>query len=174
MQCAYSSLHDTIDKEYVSIPQAVSTVAIDEKLLNDLKIFVSIPQAVSTVAIFFTRLQCIIWEVVSIPQAVSTVAMRGSSLIVIYFYKVSIPQAVSTVAIFTTVKITLASGVSIPQAVSTVAIPEGFDLTRTGLTAGFNTASGKHCCNIYIWPIDQSSPPRFNTASGKHCCNSGV
>ena len=36
--------------------------------------------------------------------------------------------------------------------------------------AGFNTASGKHCCNL----IDAGtifSGLSFNTASGKHCCN---
>ena len=36
---------------------------------------------------------------------------------------------------------------------------------------GFNTASGKYCCNLY--PLYQTSLliQRFNTASGKYCCN---
>ena len=37
---------------------------------------------------------------------------------------------------------------------------------------GFNTASGKHCCNSdaeeYMKGGDNDC---FNTASGKHCCN---
>ena len=59
--------------------------------------------------------------------------------------------------------------VSIPQAVSTVATDDLAECVYR-LSYGFNTASGKHCCNlieIYIPPEVTS----FNTASGKHCCN---
>ena len=64
----------------------------------------------------------------------------------------------------------------------------------TGSKDGFNTASGKHCCNaaqvevilMYIFvsipqavstvatsiaASDSGRSLRFNTASGKHCCN---
>ena len=36
---------------------------------------------------------------------------------------------------------------------------------------GFNTASGKHCCNPEMIGYVQNIIMRFNTASGKHCCN---
>ena len=63
------------------------------------------------------------------------------------------------------------SVVSIPQAVSTVAT--NVTSLEEGVVAGFNTASGKHCCN---WSINAELPlmllyTGFNTASGKHCCN---
>ena len=37
---------------------------------------------------------------------------------------------------------------------------------------GFNTASGKCCCNIYIRNKQELFFVCFNTASGKCCCNS--
>ena len=40
--------------------------------------------------------------------------------------------------------------VSIPQAVSTVATIMIFSDMSLGSESGFNTASGKHCCNISI------------------------
>ena len=61
---------------------------------------------------------------------------------------VSIPQAVSTVATELLQKQRSAEleAVSIPQAVSTVAT---WEVTNINLYVdeGFNTASGKHCCN---------------------------
>ena len=83
---------------------------------------------------------------VSIPQAVSTVATASMYAKRVRTMQVSIPQAVSTVA---TGSIETSCGrranVSIPQAVSTVAtvIKKATDL----MSVGFNTASGKHCCN---------------------------
>ena len=40
------------------------------------------------------------------------------------------------------------------------------------MVAGFNTASGKYCCNLDF--DDEGFAPGFegfNTASGKYCCN---
>ena len=135
---------------------------------------VSIPQAVSTVA---TILLIKMWPtllVVSIPQAVSTVATPGKYTEMDLFQSsfntasgkhccnlwyvryanvktvvVSIPQAVSTVATkpwscFMGEKILR---VSIPQAVSTVATYV-MALKEVAKDDRFNTASGKHCCNI--------------------------
>ena len=43
---------------------------------------------------------------------------------------------------------------------------------RDDIIAGFNTASGKHCCNLTRNNSGQlSESAGFNTASGKHCCN---
>ena len=42
---------------------------------------------------------------------------------------------------------------------------------RDDIIAGFNTASGKHCCNSKNYSHDEYMDCRFNTASGKHCCN---
>ena len=62
--------------------------------------------------------------------------------------------------------------VSIPQAVSAVATSgEYFAWAFRGIV-GFNTASGKCCCNdgkevVYSTDVVGS----FNTASGKCCCN---
>ena len=39
-------------------------------------------------------------------------------------------------------------GVSIPQAVSAVATPEGVEVNAGDI--GFNTASGKCCCNVLV------------------------
>ena len=68
------------------------------------------------------------------------------------FVGVSIPQAVSTVATRSNQLLLCDKelGVSIPQAVSTVAT---FGTVHFGLCAeySFNTASGKHCCNIYVF-----------------------
>ena len=36
---------------------------------------------------------------------------------------------------------------------------------------GFNTASGKHCCNLPKIQLKRLKILSFNTASGKHCCN---
>ena len=85
---------------------------------------------------------------VSIPQAVSTVATEISG----FSYcgiGVSIPQAVSTVA---TNIVELEDGmsylnVSIPQAVSTVATILKKMEWKIWTKSGFNTASGKYCCN---------------------------
>ena len=59
----------------------------------------------------------------------------------------------------------------IPQAVGTVATH-----CRCGrilwVCSGFNTASGKHCCNINVDTFNSTDfMRRFNTASGRHCCN---
>ena len=59
---------------------------------------VSIPQAVSTIAILLLCDKELGWAIVSIPQAVSTIAIdlcMGNSVV----NTVSIPQAVSTIAI---------------------------------------------------------------------------
>ena len=37
---------------------------------------------------------------------------------------------------------------------------------------GFNTASGKYCCNYaLLLSYNEFSEKGFNTASGKYCCN---
>ncbi len=59
---------------------------------------VSIPQAVSTVATEVRLLQASLMMRVSIPQAVSTVATKKARAFRAYVRAVSIPQAVSTVA----------------------------------------------------------------------------
>ena len=61
---------------------------------------------------------------------------------------VSIPQAVSTVATNAVLEDNSrfkSDHVSIPQAVSTVAT--NMSSVNFGAVTGFNTASGKHCCN---------------------------
>ena len=60
---------------------------------------------------------------------------------------VSIPQAVSTVATLKVVEVTPRFKVSIPQAVSTVATAEKAAAKKALTKVGFNTASGKYCCN---------------------------
>ena len=60
--------------------------------------------------------------------------------------------------------------VSIPQAVSTVATCNLADLVLD-YRSGFNTASGKYCCNDSDASLLASSSGSFNTASGKYCCN---
>ena len=90
---------------------------------------------------------------------------------------VSIPQAVSTVATLRKSYLgTMRSvRVSIPQAVSTVATSLIESLMEYVLYSGFNTASGKHCCNANALGYSNVEyNGGFNTASGKHCCNSGV
>ena len=86
---------------------------------------------------------------------------------------VSIPQAVSTVATVVRKNGVIADVVvSIPQAVSTVATTiEGVDIYEN-IYGGFNTASGKYCCNHgKILALKMSQYLSFNTASGKYCCN---
>ena len=60
--------------------------------------------------------------------------------------------------------------VSIPQAVSTVATQKTVEQGQKA--KGFNTASGKYCCNVgdKLMTIQQGVQG-FNTASGKYCCN---
>ena len=60
---------------------------------------VSIPQAVSTIAILYLVSSKVEILLVSIPQAVSTIAIHISDNFRIVMFKVSIPQAVSTIAI---------------------------------------------------------------------------
>ena len=61
--------------------------------------------------------------------------------------------------------------VSIPQAVGTVATCKTPKLVKLR-PQGFNTASGRHCCNLLQLTFSYYfSFPRFNTASGRHCCN---
>ena len=68
--------------------------------------------------------------------------------------KVSIPQAVSAVATLRRWKeVRLAIPVSIPQAVSAVATAKKPFYEYRIVTPGFNTASGKCCCNFYIRDI---------------------
>ena len=63
---------------------------------------------------------------------------------------VSIPQAVSTVAtIIGILNYGLKKDVSIPQAVSTVATIKR--IAKSKKLSGFNTASGKYCCNSGVW-----------------------
>ena len=64
---------------WVSIPQAVSTVATTYKISRNIyaKLEVSIPQAVSTVATYHISQSLHDNHQVSIPQAVSTVATAG-------------------------------------------------------------------------------------------------
>ena len=89
--------------------------------------------------------------------------------------------------------------VSIPQAVGTVATVKNFPFVLRGSFRGFNTASGRYCCNaartsLVRLLIQKVSIPQavgtvatnkrngissrygisFNTASGRYCCNSGV
>ena len=63
---------------------------------------------------------------------------------------VSIPQAVSTVATDFTQEANIQRFdiVSIPQAVSTVATGQRPLVDRRDYLNCFNTASGKHCCNL--------------------------
>ena len=84
---------------------------------------VSIPQAVSTVATTLRILDAQTKGTVSIPQAVSTVATPRDSNVSHRIWRVSIPQAVSTVATY------------------------GYARCLLSLVKGFNTASGKYCCN---------------------------
>ena len=83
-----------------------------------------------------------------IPQAVSTVATEVQKITIDGKALVSIPQAVSTVAtnLYVGKSATIYDVVSIPQAVSTVAT-QPVPVTHEETTVGFNTASGKHCCN---------------------------
>ena len=62
---------------------------------------------------------------------------------------VSIPQAVSTVATpILLEQFRVCNHVSIPQAVSTVATRTKAHIEAFAERMGFNTASGKYCCNI--------------------------
>ena len=83
---------------------------------------------------------------------------------------VSIPQAVSTVATLIQLRYCVRIQVSIPQAVSTVATAENVTSLEEGVV-GFNTASGKYCCNLFDTDAFAERINRFNTASGKYCCN---
>ena len=86
---------------------------------------------------------------VSIPQAVSTVATNLHISVGIESVSVSIPQAVSTVATYKNAYMRSKSiRVSIPQAVSTVATKFNTAPPGAMIFTSFNTASGKHCCNI--------------------------
>ena len=114
-------------KEVVSIPQAVSTIAIHEPILILCRKYysrVSIPQAVSTIAIHKKPYLCFSRYGVSIPQAVSTIAIEDFAPEGVLSRKVSIPQAVSTIAIelFLSFLEVDETSVSIPQAVSTIAM----------------------------------------------------
>ena len=61
--------------------------------------------------------------------------------------------------------------VSIPQAVSTVATKQLL-LKSNDFINGFNTASGKYCCNRKEYAEQGVAIIlSFNTASGKYCCN---
>ena len=62
--------------------------------------------------------------------------------------------------------------VSIPQAVGTVATIKVGGKTVFS-TESFNTASGRHCCNMkkQVSAIFANIRASFNTASGRHCCN---
>ena len=63
--------------------------------------------------------------------------------------RVSIPQAVGTVATNMEKKLTsiCAGNVSIPQAVGTVATEYVKQYNYKFCPVGFNTASGRYCCN---------------------------
>ena len=115
---------------------------------------VSIPQAVSTIAIEVFGTANFSSVIVSIPQAVSTIAI--ATAVVMFggmFVWVSIPQAVSTIAIVSfDVRDAESYSVSIPQAVSTIAIWGKASEAVTGFS-GFNTASGKHYCNAQALEI---------------------
>ena len=83
---------------------------------------------------------------------------------------VSIPQAVGTVATYLMQRYHgRKQSVSIPQAVGTVATERSSKLGR--LVSGFNTASGRYCCNIFFFNFCIRHFFRFNTASGRYCCN---
>ena len=122
-------------------------------------------------------------------QAVSTVATQSVWDSTVQECDVSIPQAVSTVASSPLFSLPFGQGLEmcgphrrfapllprtlrrIPQAVSTVATNEKGVIDQV-IPAGFNTASGKHCCNLLVnghAVVDTRAG--FNTASGKHCCN---
>ena len=86
---------------------------------------------------------------------------------------VSIPQAVSTVATLdNNVILATKMAVSIPQAVSTVATDYIGNKFIFRFWFGFNTASGKYCCNGRKGKQNEEVSNSFNTASGKYCCNS--
>ena len=71
-------------------------------------------------------------------------------LIIIEKTLVSIPQAVGTVATSANVQPSSVSySVSIPQAVGTVATQFYFLLSQVINECCFNTASGRHCCNMF-------------------------
>ena len=62
-------------------------------------------------------------------------------------------------------------GVSIPQAVGAVATLKMDHVSLPGPT-GFNTASGRCCCNLKDEYLDKGQIDKgFNTASGRCCCN---
>ena len=112
---------------YVSIPQAVSTVATAAGMeLVAPTVAVSIPQAVSTVATLPLKRKQQWLQNVSIPQAVSTVATRNKRKTRKSSRLVSIPQAVSTVATFIYI----------------------WPIDQS--SPRFNTASGKYCCNLFM------------------------
>ena len=127
--CNYwAGFYGSKKSHYVSIPQAVSTVATTEDNIETVYCIirlVSIPQAVSTVATLNKELGRRLFTSVSIPQAVSTVATEENKTLsdkeliecfntasgkyccnrICWKSKmpclwVSIPQAVSTVATF--------------------------------------------------------------------------
>ena len=83
---------------------------------------VSIPQAVSTIAIFVVRANVRLAITVSFNTASGkyycNLALAGQRP----YTEVSIPQAVSTIAIYISDQVRTTSKVSIPQAVSTIAI----------------------------------------------------
>ena len=133
---------------------------------------------------------------VTIPQAVSAVATKGKNFNttlsiccyntasgkrccnaseVLYFYHVkgdvTIPQAVSAVATKYTGRRSQDTGsVTIPQAVSAVATLRVVEVTPR--FKGYNTASGKRCCNsgfqkASIYAVPKGSFGKPQTVNGK-------
>ena len=62
--------------------------------------------------------------------------------------------------------------VSIPQAVGVVATHWLQNKEKAQEIIGFNTASGRCCCNDVGEFCVATSTASFNTASGRCCCNS--
>ena len=138
---------------------------------------VSIPQAVSTIAITCFR-QCYACSFleVSIPQAVSTIAIcyciTSDNFASERFNTASGKYYCNVIDGITVAKFD--RPVSIPQAVSTIAMV-GRNSIETDSLEGFNTASGKYYCNwTQFSATKQQLKTGFNTASGKYYCNEGV
>ena len=116
-------------------------------------------------------MRCISVYIVSIPQAVSTVATDEAVYQEDRFgVPVSIPQAVSTVATFSYLELHLASTDGFNTASGKYCC-NLISISSADVIKSFNTASGKYCCNQLLLQTSVGLCSRFNTASGKYCCN---
>ena len=157
----------------VSIPQAVSTVATQDKGCMQRRNSFNTASGKYCCNLVIKLMNQILNFLESFNTASGKYCCNHRILDTMHSCSVSIPQAVSTVATLLII-ISLAIKakiVSIPQAVSTVATANISEL-MTGVYLGFNTASGKYCCNkILLYSDVMMYFARFNTASGKYCCN---